>query len=237
MLLDKNTGNLSQKALLSIKEAITYGRLNFGEPISEVAVSEAMEISKAPVRSALIQLRELGLVEIVPQSGCYVINPSEIDVTQLLEFRTILEIQAMNISVTLHKDDLIDELDILSNQMHESFQEHDWARCQVLDTAFHDSFFKHAHNKYLKKSYDNIEPLVTALLFRFIRTHAEKNEAYEDHYAILDLLKANKISDVEKYLTKHIQRTIHTYRQQDWPTGRSSRKEYSFRNYKDVFMK
>ncbi len=233
--MDKSKTNLSQKALEAIQNAIIYGRLDFGEPLSEVAVAASLGMSKAPVRSALSSLKQIGLVEVIPKSGWYVINPRPDDVAQLLDLRTILEIQSLRLALPINKEALLKDLSLISDQMQDAFDQHDWALCHLKDAEYHYTFVKHSNNKYLKKSYDNIAPLMTAVLFRFIRTQAEQNKSYGDHKIILDLISNNKMSIVESTLTKHIERTKETYKQQTWSQGRATRKEYSFRNYAAVF--
>jgi len=43
-----------------------------GQRLSEKEIASALDASKTPVREALIKLKDLGLVEIVPRSGTYV---------------------------------------------------------------------------------------------------------------------------------------------------------------------
>jgi len=227
--------NLSRQAYQRIETAIIQANLDFGEPISENALAQALNMSRAPVRSALLELKQKGLVEIIPQSGCYVINPSNENVEQLLEFRGFLESQALVLAMARNPEALIAEMSILLDQMLEAFDRHDWLECQNKDAAFHRCFFKYADNKYLTKSYEGLAPLVTALMFRFLRTLAEKNKSYGDHGVLLTLLKGGKVKSAAKLLTKHIARTKMTHANQKWPKGRSTRKEYGFRNYQTIF--
>ena len=61
--------SLSKLAFTRIRDAIVSGDLAFGERLSEVQIAEALEMSKAPVRTAFLELRDRRLVTIVPQAG------------------------------------------------------------------------------------------------------------------------------------------------------------------------
>ena len=54
--------------------AIVTGKFEFGERLSEEQIARALGMSKAPVRAAFTDLRDMGLVSIVPQAGTYVIH-------------------------------------------------------------------------------------------------------------------------------------------------------------------
>ena len=68
--------SLTREAFERIREAIVSGALEFGEPLSETQIAKALGMSKAPVRAAFMELRDKGLVNIVPQSGTYVFSPT-----------------------------------------------------------------------------------------------------------------------------------------------------------------
>jgi DNA-binding GntR family transcriptional regulator len=64
--------SMTSEAFDRIRDAIVSGGLEFGEPLSETQIAKALGMSKAPVRAAFIELRDKGLVTVVPQSGTYV---------------------------------------------------------------------------------------------------------------------------------------------------------------------
>src|SRR5579864_5851270 len=63
--------SLARIAYERIRRAIVWGRLDLGEPLSEQELADALNMSKAPVRIALTELRVRGLVITVPRSGTY----------------------------------------------------------------------------------------------------------------------------------------------------------------------
>jgi DNA-binding GntR family transcriptional regulator len=59
--------------------------------LSERKISEELGVSKSPVREALAQLRDEGLVDIEPQKGARVFTLSEEEVIQICDFRQAIE--------------------------------------------------------------------------------------------------------------------------------------------------
>ncbi len=74
-----------------LKDDIIFLRLKPGEEISQAEVSEKFDVSRSPVRDALMRLRSEGLVVMRPQRGCWV---SRIDLSRVDDecfFRLALE--------------------------------------------------------------------------------------------------------------------------------------------------
>jgi len=67
------------------------GALKMGQVLSERGISEEMGVSKSPVREALAQLRDDGLVLIEPQKGARVFTLDETEVTQICDSRQAIE--------------------------------------------------------------------------------------------------------------------------------------------------
>ena len=55
-----------------LKDQIIFLRLKPGEEISASEVSEKFDVSRSPVRDALMRLRAEGLIVMRPQRGCWV---------------------------------------------------------------------------------------------------------------------------------------------------------------------
>src|ERR1700749_2865837 len=90
---------LTQMAYEKILKAIVYGRLDLGEPLSENDLAKALEVSKAPIRQSLNELRLKGLVVVIPQSGTYVFSPTREEIEDLCDFRLLLEQRALSVSM------------------------------------------------------------------------------------------------------------------------------------------
>ena len=78
--------------------------------LSERVLAEKLGVSKTPVREALAQLRQEGLVRIVPQRGAFVFSLSAAEVIAICEFRQTLESAALKMSMARAPGDLVDAL-------------------------------------------------------------------------------------------------------------------------------
>src|SRR5262245_51594780 len=82
-----------------ILQSIIDGTIALGSLLSEKVLAEGFGVSKTPVREALVQLQAIGLVEILPQRGGRVFQPSTEQVRELCEIRTELECAGLRLSM------------------------------------------------------------------------------------------------------------------------------------------
>jgi DNA-binding GntR family transcriptional regulator len=74
-----------------IRQRILDNELAPGTQVLEQALADQIGISRTPVREALIQLEQEGLVEIVPRHGMRVLPVSQADMREIYDILTSLE--------------------------------------------------------------------------------------------------------------------------------------------------
>ncbi|KMK68022.1 GntR family transcriptional regulator [Puniceibacterium sp. IMCC21224] len=80
-----------QRAISGLRDRILIGDLAKGTRLSEVALAEELGISRTPLREAMRELVEQGLLERLPAGGCRVVSFSRRDVMDTIELRGVLE--------------------------------------------------------------------------------------------------------------------------------------------------
>jgi DNA-binding GntR family transcriptional regulator len=82
---------LKQHAYNFIHERLRSGAVLPGERLSDDSIAREIGISRSPVREAIGQLANEGLVELNPRKGAFVRRPSRIEMQQAYEARLALE--------------------------------------------------------------------------------------------------------------------------------------------------
>src|SRR5690606_5401144 len=82
--------SLKEMVADELRMRIIDGRLQLGAGLSENGLAAELGISKTPVREALLQLKQEGLVEVQPQRGTYVFRMAAEQVVMISELREIL---------------------------------------------------------------------------------------------------------------------------------------------------
>lgn len=82
---------------IEIEQRIAEGRFQDGEKLNEAALASEFNVSRTPLREAFQTLAGLGLVELIPNRGAFVIRP---DMTRLIEmFEVMAELEAWCVSL------------------------------------------------------------------------------------------------------------------------------------------
>ncbi len=91
-LLQPAERSLRQQVAASLRDAILTGTLKPGERLVEEDISQGMRTSRGPLREALRQLEQEGLVMSFPYRGSFVSRISTLEVRQvLIPLRATLE--------------------------------------------------------------------------------------------------------------------------------------------------
>jgi DNA-binding GntR family transcriptional regulator len=145
------TRSMPDEIVIHIRNAIISGELDFGEHLTEQEIAEQMRVSRIPIREALRQLEQEGLVVRIPNRGCFVVDFTEQDVTEVFTLRATLEIMAVEMATPhLTPDDIAALQDIIDAQ-RQAIAAEDYERLTQLDLTFHEYICaKASHNQLLK---------------------------------------------------------------------------------------
>jgi len=89
-----NAVKLTDSVYEEVKAAIVELKLRPGDMLREAPVAKQLGISKTPVREALLQLKQDGLVELVPYKGAMITGYDVDDVREIFELRAMIEAEA-----------------------------------------------------------------------------------------------------------------------------------------------
>ncbi|SDQ21583.1 GntR family transcriptional regulator [Pseudovibrio sp. Tun.PSC04-5.I4] len=133
-------GTIAVRVYNTMKKCIIQLMLMPGSSISEADVSKTLGVSRQPVREAFIKLADVGLVEIRPQRGTFVVMISRRDVKNAQFMREALEVAMVRKAATADdKDTLVAELDRIIERQELASKQKDNKEFLRLDEAFHSA--------------------------------------------------------------------------------------------------
>jgi DNA-binding GntR family transcriptional regulator len=201
MTADDSTpqGNSAYARLLA---ELREGRLNPGDRLRETELAERLGMSRTPVREAIRQLEADGIVTHVPRQGASIRSLEYAEVMELYEMRSVLEGTAARLAARAASDIEIEELVEMNQQMKtlgnapEAF---------ILNRQFHAALLDAAKNRFLARS---IHALQRALMILGPTTLTEPDraeKAVEEHFGVLDAIKARDGALAEAAMRAHIE--------------------------------
>lgn len=203
--------SLRELALEFLRERIIDGTFQMGQVLSERKISEELGVSKSPVREALAQLRDEGLVHIEPQKGARVFNLTENEVVQICDFRQAIESASFELALQRNRAGLAADMENVVEMMAISKAKHDDDAYIALDNQFHQLIFEHADNYYLAASYSRYAGKIAALRKLLSRLPKHTDLSFNEHKAIIRAVHSGDLSTIKKLLAEHIDRTRKAY--------------------------
>lgn len=120
-----------------LREEIVALRLAPGDRISDIELARELGVSRTPVREAVLQLADEGLVDVVPQHGTFV-APISLDAVREAQFvREALEVAALREATERIVEAELADLDASLARQVDAERAEDVERFYALDEAFH----------------------------------------------------------------------------------------------------
>lgn len=204
--------SLRELALEHLRESIVDGSLKMGEVLSERRISEELGVSKSPVREALAQLRDEGLVSIEPQKGARVFSLSEPEVSQICDFRQAIESAAFELALARDRAGLASEMRRVVSEMEQEREKGNEKSYLALDTSFHHLIFTHSGNDYLTASYSRYIGKIAALRTHLSKLPQHTELSFDEHKGIALATKEGNLDQIKSLLAEHIDRTRQAYK-------------------------
>lgn len=187
-----------------ISTSINEGVLKPGEKIDERAICLQLKVSRTPVREALAELAGEGYLERTSRRGFRVKMISVEDAKEIYEIIGNLEALAALKALPRLRPKDFEDMEKLLCQMDEAIRNRSVGTFYKLQRKFHDTYVGASGSRTLVKTLESLKN-------RFMR-QAYYRQANEDvltsdlqhfnneHRTILDLLKAGKSEELQKYL-------------------------------------
>lgn len=187
-----------------ISDEIRNNNIKPNEKISENKICEALNVSRTPVREALIELASVDILKREPRKGFVV---KEVTLKKIKETYIILgalEGLAAKLAVdNLTKED-IEELESLIDEIDKSIDEKNYYQYYKLQFNFHSTINNASNNTELVKTIENLKKSFIKQTYNMEHTNKEITDMLKitnnEHKKIVELIKERDKEGVEDYL-------------------------------------
>lgn len=208
MRFNRVTQNTLRHVVLEpIRNAILFGQIAVGQRLMETEIAEQMGVSRVPVREALQQLAQEGLVETYPHRGTVVAAVDEDEVDILYRLRAELEGAALRILLARGGLDLGPTLQSMVDTMRRSVQEGNLGGLAEKDLDFHRHIVSTSGYRTLARVWESMDGPIRARLYRsFAGPHHEELIQYtaESHQPVVDAITSEDPEVAVRALQHHI---------------------------------
>lgn len=162
----------------------------FGDRLLVKELSAETGASRQPIMSALNRLSAEGLVRIVPQVGCVVIDPSFDEISDFFLIFQRLEGLLAELAAQRRTDDDLRELKLAQQRLREIEQSDDPSsqNYTAINRAFHHTLHLTAHSPLLERKQRNNFNMSDFFITHSVGFGAFKSDAVREHDRIIDAI-------------------------------------------------
>lgn len=198
-------------------EAIVEGQLAPGSKISEPELAKQFQVSRGPLREALMRVEGLGLIERIPHIGARVIQLSPTKLVELYAVREALEGMAARLAARNITEIELAGLESLLSTHSTHIDQVEGASYfhQQGDFDFHYRIIQVCRNQQLIGLLcDELYHLLRMYRYQSPRSHSRPVEALEEHKFILRAIRQRDEELAEMLMRRHISRSRQLIEQQ-----------------------
>ena len=187
----------------TLRDAIVSGRYKPGSRLNESQLAREFNISRIPIREALMQLQEHGLVMNHERRGMFVTELSEEDVQRINSLRIVLESEALKLCAAHMTKPVAARLTQLVEQM-EAWDAGSEIDAAAIDLEFHRTIWGAAGNPYLTKALDSLSTVLFAHTALENVNHEDMRWRLNHHRALLDVALGASDIAAEEAVIHHL---------------------------------
>jgi GntR family transcriptional regulator of vanillate catabolism len=201
--IDRSHSRLAGEVYERLVEALVQGTLNPGDRLIQDRLAEELDVSRTPVRDALLRLKEEGVLEPSGRRGYVVRSLSEQDLRDLYGARDAVEGHAAALLAGTGGERLEELRAALASATAKKFRSE--RESFEANRSFHRAIVATTGNTYLINFFDAIwGRAVSALAYHDFYVHSPHEQFVAEHEGLIDEIAAGDPVRARQAMNEHI---------------------------------
>ena len=192
-------------AYRTIKHKILSFEYSPGYQLKEIPLSKELNLTRTPIRKAIVKLENEGLVRTYPHRGAFVTTLSNKETEEIFEVREALEVKAASLAIRRASRDDLDRIRS-GLEKRESLISQTKPKYVIPDIDFHQELIKLSKNELLTSMWMGLHTKLQLIRIQSSMIGGRFLAALKEHKRILNCIYDNKPDEVEHLLRAHIQK-------------------------------
>ncbi|MDP1730230.1 MAG: GntR family transcriptional regulator [Devosia sp.] len=188
----------------ALRQAIVQLQLLPGNLLSEADVARQFGVSRQPVREAFIKLAEVGLVEVRPQRGTFVLLISIREVRNARFIREAIEVAVVRKAALEASSGSLAELRRILVEQRAASERDEHAGFLRLDEAFHHAIALSADCDHAWRVLEGLKAQMDRVRYLSMPNATPTETLTGQHAAILDALSRHSPDEAEAAMRAHL---------------------------------
>lgn len=201
--------SLAEEITSILRSRIITGEYEMGEKLIENKIAKELKVSRTPVRDAFKELTKDGLVEYVPNKGCFAKGFSKKDMADIYKVRTAVEQLAIEMAIE-NKDEetmqkLREQLEVINFYTEQKMSD----RLLQANEEFHNLIYQMTKSRFIVQVLKSYQDYVHLARKSTLSKETNLPEIYQEHVQILETLEAGDIERAKEVVAKHLDGSAH----------------------------
>lgn len=197
----------ADQAYVQLKQLILDGTLPAGAQMLELEAAARLNMSRTPVREAMVRLRQEGIVEIRPRHGMRVLPISAVDMRDIYEIITALEgTAAEGVARRGLTARQIAALQGAVRDMDKALEQHDLHAWAAADERFHLMLVELSGNKRLIQMVAQLWDQAHRARLLTLRLRPTPSDSNREHEALVEAIVQRKPDEARTVHEAHRRR-------------------------------
>lgn len=187
---------------------VTSGQYSPGEKLTENSLASQLAVSRAPLREALRELVDKGILISQPYKGLYVRSVSERDLNELYSMRTALEKFAFTLAWPLRTDEALADLRNRYERLQSIHKSSDQALEIEYEISFHSWVYELTDHSILISHWQRLIPLVQIYLSIHHKQHGSQGKFGHMTTQYLKAASGDSIEEMMIHIDEHMKQGL-----------------------------
>lgn len=199
---------LKQHVTENLREAVISGAFPPGSQLVESQLAEQLGVSRAPLREAIRELTEEGLLQREPFVGTFVTRLTNQDIEEIYSLRTAFEIFTFEYIWDRRRDDFYGEMDARHEDLLQAIDREDPDQSVTAELALHSLVYEYSDHRLLLVFWRSLKSRLHHYLAVHQRAHGRKGPVRDAHINYVQLAKGDDLVSMRQEVQHHMQRGL-----------------------------
>ncbi|WP_448590299.1 GntR family transcriptional regulator [Thermodesulfobium sp.] len=199
---------LSDEVYEKLKKYIFLGKIKVGELETERGLAERFNMSRTPIREAILRLEKEGLVTVIPREGILIGSLNRFDLKEIFEIRRLLENFSAEKLARIKSDLDLNKLEKIIINSRKKIIKKNYVGFVDLDREFHSTIANLTKNRYILRFLEDIRDVMNLSGIKALTKSWDYEQVIKEHTDILDAIKKKDPISAKKAMDRHLINTF-----------------------------
>lgn len=187
-----------------IRQRILKGEYKIGEKIKETQIATELRVSRTPIREAFKLLENEGLIDYIPNRGCFAKGFTRRDIEDIYAVRKALEVLSVEWAVNRITDKEIVQMQEQLDLMEFYTDREDGKRVLEINSDFHSIIYNATGSRFMAQVLRSYKEYIEQTRKALGGNQTSLKEILSEHRAILETIRARDVEAAKDAMSRHL---------------------------------